>query len=484
MTYIIDPFAVAGDQTVIPFPTQGDGSVSFDQGFGPDYSLELVTYPAAKATPRSGLNYLFNVITTELQQYQQVGIPNFITTSDNGGTPFPYRNGIIVVHSDTIYRSLCDNNTDTPPTAQWQPVNINFSGTSTGSSGNAIQVNIATPININFNGTQAEIIINHNNTGATTVQVGTAAAVPVRVAGPSGLVALSGGELVTGMKALFLYDGTFAQLINPAVPTALSGYVTITEFQLANFITGNDSGTPNNIVVTGLTGYPTPAGGTGPRVFVKMGTGNTNTGSVEITINGMGPFSLRYISGSGRVDLVGGELQENGIYELMWDSASFIVLNPTPPPIGAYAQVTFGPTSFQNIAAASNSIVQFNSVVNDPRGWWNSGAFKFVPTLPGRYSISGQVLGYPTLAPQILKVFLNASVVSQINNTAAGVGASLLLQIPAFSVVLDGVTDSVSLNWSNTDPSLVTPLGYYAGAIVPNPGNLGSFFQIQYMGIN
>ena len=50
--YILYPFANSGDKTAIPEPVQGDGSVSYDEGFGEDYEKVLGVDSDAKAIPR------------------------------------------------------------------------------------------------------------------------------------------------------------------------------------------------------------------------------------------------------------------------------------------------------------------------------------------------------------------------------------------------------------------------------------------------
>lgn len=117
--YFIDPFAISGDKSAIPDASQPDGSVSYDQGFGPDYQLDPAD-PSSLDVPRDQFNQFGFDITSNIQQYQQFGFPNFITSSDNGGSPFPYSKNASVRASDgNNYYSLIDTNTDTPPSSNW-----------------------------------------------------------------------------------------------------------------------------------------------------------------------------------------------------------------------------------------------------------------------------------------------------------------------------------------------------------------------------
>jgi len=127
--YFSLPFAFAGDVTPIPTPLQTNGQVSFNQGWGFDYQRDQANDPLAKDIDRNTMNWLFGVITAQLQQYQQAGIPEFITAANNGGTPYPYGIDAVVLWSaDGVtnllpYVSTSANNTALPSDAShWLPV--------------------------------------------------------------------------------------------------------------------------------------------------------------------------------------------------------------------------------------------------------------------------------------------------------------------------------------------------------------------------
>lgn len=116
--FIKYPFAVAGDKTTVPDATQVDGSVSYQSGFPVDYQLVYGTDANAKAIPRFKFNQVMYDYGTVLNQYQANGFPDFITTLDNGGTPYPY-NRFAIVRYDAgggvlLYRSLVDVNVALP----------------------------------------------------------------------------------------------------------------------------------------------------------------------------------------------------------------------------------------------------------------------------------------------------------------------------------------------------------------------------------
>lgn len=122
------PFAIGGDTTPIGDAIDPTGLVSFTQGWGPDYQADKTVYPAtAKDVDRASTNYMFNVITAALAALQAVGVPEWIAAADNDGAAYPYVQGAEVRFSATpstgpwvFYTSLVNNNTDTPPSANWQ----------------------------------------------------------------------------------------------------------------------------------------------------------------------------------------------------------------------------------------------------------------------------------------------------------------------------------------------------------------------------
>lgn len=130
--YIRYPFASTGDVDTVPDTTQPDNSVSYQEGYSADYSRDLATDPAALPIEREKFNQLMNDVTTDIQQYQQHGTPEFITSADNGGVAYSYSKGDRVRYDDgsgyLLYESLINSNTDLPTvTASWAV--INASGT-------------------------------------------------------------------------------------------------------------------------------------------------------------------------------------------------------------------------------------------------------------------------------------------------------------------------------------------------------------------
>ena len=124
--YFFRPFADDGTKTTIPNDVQISGSVSYESGWGADYQKNILTDPSAKPVPRSQTNQLMFDITENIQQYQQHGVPEFITTADNEGDPFPYAKYAIVRYDDGVngfrnYMSLVNANDSLPTDAtKWR----------------------------------------------------------------------------------------------------------------------------------------------------------------------------------------------------------------------------------------------------------------------------------------------------------------------------------------------------------------------------
>lgn len=129
--YFVNPFAISGNKAPIPDPVQPSGFVSYTEGFGLDYTRDLSTDAQAKAILEANINELFYEVTLAIQEYQQHGIPAWITSADNLGSPFPYNKYALVLYNPgtgTVpWQSLVTNNTATPgsdPTKWALAINI------------------------------------------------------------------------------------------------------------------------------------------------------------------------------------------------------------------------------------------------------------------------------------------------------------------------------------------------------------------------
>jgi microcystin-dependent protein len=132
--YFYNPFGISADDlTSIPVTGVLNGPVSYEYGYGPYYELNLLTDPLALPIGRGTMNQLFFDITTLLQQYSQYGVPLFITTSQNQGTPFPYPIYARTYHGGIVYENQVASNTATPGTDNtWLVISGDSTGVLTG----------------------------------------------------------------------------------------------------------------------------------------------------------------------------------------------------------------------------------------------------------------------------------------------------------------------------------------------------------------
>lgn len=126
MKFINTPFAENGAITSVPDSTQSDGTVNFNDGYGPDYEKDKHTDPDAKSIERGKLNYILNLITSEIKNYQTNGLPDYVPSDSNNGIAVAYPLCALVRFTDNsgthIYASLKDNNTDVPSEKEsWTP---------------------------------------------------------------------------------------------------------------------------------------------------------------------------------------------------------------------------------------------------------------------------------------------------------------------------------------------------------------------------
>ena len=126
------PFAENGDVMFIPETAQSDGSVSYETGFGPDYSADPLE-ANAKPVPRAGHNELFNQITGSIGDIQRQGAADwYLEFAADGGYP---KNAIVWLDGDR-WKSQIDGNTTRPNIDEiaWLP-SAKFEGGGSGGGG-------------------------------------------------------------------------------------------------------------------------------------------------------------------------------------------------------------------------------------------------------------------------------------------------------------------------------------------------------------
>lgn len=103
------PFAEDGVKTTVPNQNVDDG-VNYQEGWTVNYTLNPAVNPDGKNFPRAQNNQLLYDITVSLQQYQTLGIPEFVTYVQNEGVPYPYAHYARTLYDNKPYESLQNNN--------------------------------------------------------------------------------------------------------------------------------------------------------------------------------------------------------------------------------------------------------------------------------------------------------------------------------------------------------------------------------------
>lgn len=129
----VNAFAENGDRIFIPIAAPADGSVSYESGFGPDYSADPLD-ANSKPVPRAGHNALFHDITEAIGDIQYTGFPNWDVTIGNLAGGYPRR--ATVWHIGDSWQSQVDGNVSEPSqdSLEWLP-SAKYQGGGSGGGG-------------------------------------------------------------------------------------------------------------------------------------------------------------------------------------------------------------------------------------------------------------------------------------------------------------------------------------------------------------
>jgi len=92
--YFSIPFANSGDKTSIPDASQPSGSVSFENGWTPDYEKDQATDPDAKDVSRQNENYFKFSVTEALKELQEYGYKPYSDLVNYPVNAVVFKNGI------------------------------------------------------------------------------------------------------------------------------------------------------------------------------------------------------------------------------------------------------------------------------------------------------------------------------------------------------------------------------------------------------
>ena len=312
---ILEVFAQNGDK-VIPPQTDVNNYVNYDQGYTPDYELDLSQgNPSAKAVERRVMNYLLNSLTTNAKDFQIHGFPqwqsgmsggydqnSFVTRLDASVTPNIIR----------VWRSLVPNNSVDPASVgqtSWEYMQ---------SVGQLLQ-NIPMPSG-GPNGPTAELITasfdfnTFTSPGTFEVKTDTLAA-----GAAHGPLTSSGGSIPAGMLEVKSWSGaglsTYViqrytdrlgnSYYRGGVNSTFGSWSTV---QLPNNYSADTSTTAN--VVQGSQYMQSSTLVDNQQFYVKIA--NNNTGPTTFTPNPSVISTPLNVVGAGGLPLDGGELVAAG----------------------------------------------------------------------------------------------------------------------------------------------------------------------------
>lgn len=226
--YFDTPFASSGPTATVPDAIQTDGSVSYEGGYGVNYTLNPATDPSALNVENTKMNQIFNDVTKALQYIQQNGAAPFITTTMNGGTPFSYAKGAIVSFDPGSgienYISLDAANVTDPTDPSWQVLgtaasaSVIFPGGNAGGTANALTLTAVGFTQVTGNGVVFQATA--TNTAAATININGDGVENLVKLNNFGSTAFSGGELITGGMYIAVFNGSAYELLNPSTDDA------------------------------------------------------------------------------------------------------------------------------------------------------------------------------------------------------------------------------------------------------------------------
>ena len=355
------PFATTGDKTAVPDAVDSNGNVSYSQGYGFDYQRQK-TDPAAKNIERNKMNQILFDITTAIAEIQSQGVPDYITSTLNGGTAYSYDQYAIVKYSGALYISLVAANTALPSDAtKWAllatPALLQQAANYSAVAGGTVNALTAafTPAIASLPAAPGTLSLLVRAAGANTTTTPTFAAdstAAKTIVKGNNLPLVAGDIAGAGMWLELQYDATLDKWVlqNPAY--GVSG---VTSGNLQNqtytaFTTGGVSGTFTLTPSPALASYAA-----GQRFRVKFSAGGN--GSDTINVSALGAKNLKQYDSAG--NKVAPVIASGCLFDVEYDGVDFVILDPLPT-AGASIQ-----GAFKNLAASSTGLTANVSVTAD-----------------------------------------------------------------------------------------------------------------------
>ena len=217
LKYFAIPFATGGGKTAVPNADPGTGAVSYQTGWGTYYQL-VKTDPNSLNVDRQQTNQMFFDVTSEIKLLQEHGLPDFITTALNGGTPHEYGIGDVCRYNGAVYVSRVAANVDLPSVAaSWSLVRLGgVPKTAAGGTADVITADFSPDYGPMVDGNTLMVQHGAANTGAVTINPDGTGAIAVYKGANAPL--LAGDIAGADYWGLYVYDATLnkLQMLNPA----------------------------------------------------------------------------------------------------------------------------------------------------------------------------------------------------------------------------------------------------------------------------
>lgn len=266
------PFAATGNKTAVPNTLQPDGTVSYAQGFGPDYELDKTVDPVnAKDVPRAQTNQLYYDLTDAVGEQQLYGVALW------GADRAPYPLNARAYHTGKLWRSNVANNSGEPGIVGWDDVSANRdyinAPIATVAAASTINLTTGAPdtsqiaisgtgVSINGFTVEANRAFLVKMTGATNTLVNSAS-----------LVTGTGADITVWAGDSFWIRSTAANIVEVLCGSFLSESATGTRGQTYQDFTGSRS---SGVTYTNGTGRTI-------EVYVTIGaSGSSETNTVEV----------------------------------------------------------------------------------------------------------------------------------------------------------------------------------------------------------
>ena len=224
-------------------------------------------------------------------------------------------------------------------------------GTSTGSANSQV---VSTPNPSGFTLSAGKTILftaGFTNNGATQFNINSTGLTDVYRVSGSGLVALTGGEVVSGALVVATYNGSRFVLT--------SGYTAT-----ASYTAGTSTGSANaQVISTTPTGFALVSG-----TKVSFIAGYTNTGALQVNVGGTGLVNVYKQYPSAQVALVGGEITAGSTVDMYYDGVKYLISGSVAVPASLPGTTGFTGVNNTGTPTGKYDLAATSVVVTNARG--------------------------------------------------------------------------------------------------------------------